>query len=269
VELAAPDGFDAGGLAVHVAAGLAVAAREGLALRVLELGGYVSVAYAGMILAEQGHDVTKWTLPGKDPILALDRGDELWDWINYGKTVEHRHVGLIGPGFAAVRPDVIVDNFRAEALAGWGIDPAELAERWGIPWVSIRSDVADHGGRSFDVIAQARAWGDRAPWVPFYIGDTTAGLWAAFKALSVVELGQVGHHVVFQATSLAKLVEGEDVIEVERRKAGPTPWDPDLYEMGAGGAAVAYREATVFEPRRDREWRLAHLHHNGDGRYRI
>jgi len=59
-------------------------------LRVLELGNYVVPAYAGMILAEQGHAVEKWT-NGKDPILDCHRGGELWAWINHGKRVVMRH----------------------------------------------------------------------------------------------------------------------------------------------------------------------------------
>jgi len=39
-----------------------------------------------MLLAEQGHAVTKW-VRGRDPIEQLRDGDKLWQWINYGKTV--------------------------------------------------------------------------------------------------------------------------------------------------------------------------------------
>jgi hypothetical protein len=41
-------------------------------MRVLELGTGVLPAYAGMILAEQGHHVVKWT-HGKDPVLDLNQ----------------------------------------------------------------------------------------------------------------------------------------------------------------------------------------------------
>jgi hypothetical protein len=54
-------------------------------LRVLEIGNFVSVAYAGMVLAEQGAEVQKWT-NGRDPILGCRSGDALWEWIDYGKT---------------------------------------------------------------------------------------------------------------------------------------------------------------------------------------
>jgi hypothetical protein len=60
-------------------------------VKVLEIGSYVSVAYAGMLLAEQGHTVEKWTQAGRDPILGLRSGDALWAWINHGKTVVDKH----------------------------------------------------------------------------------------------------------------------------------------------------------------------------------
>ena len=65
-------------------------------LRVLELGNYVVPAYAGMILAEQGAEVQKWT-NGKDPILGCRSGADLWAWINHGKTLLDRPVASL-PG---------------------------------------------------------------------------------------------------------------------------------------------------------------------------
>jgi crotonobetainyl-CoA:carnitine CoA-transferase CaiB-like acyl-CoA transferase len=238
--------------------------------RVLELGSYIVPAYAGMILAEQGCHVTKWLGPNPDPIEGLRRGPELWQWINAGKSTAGRHAASVAELRPREVPDVIVDNLRAETWAGWKVDPADLADLWRIPWVSCRSDVADlHDGRSFDVVAQARAWGDRAPWVPFYIGDTAVGLTVAFKALALLATGRSGHHVVHQAAALAKLVEGEDVVEVDRWPRGPTPWDvPGDYFRGPRGASVFYRDGLVREPNRDREWRLANLRHDG-GRYTV
>jgi hypothetical protein len=222
-------------------------------MRVLELGSYLAPAYGGMILAEQGHEVQKWT-SGRDPILDLDRGDELWEWVNHGKTLatmHATHVGIAG-GY-----DVILDNIRAETWEKWGIDPALFARDLGVVWVSLRDDL---DGRSFDAIAQARAWMTHSPYVPFYIGDTAAGLWMAFKALSEFAAGRVGHHVIRQAASLAKLVEGELVIDVERRGSIP-PWDErGTYQAERRfGAEVKYRGEWVCEPVRGREWQLAHF----------
>jgi hypothetical protein len=60
-------------------------------LRVLELGNFVVPAYAGMILAEQGASVEKWT-NDRDPILGCRSGIALWEWINHGKTLVNRPV---------------------------------------------------------------------------------------------------------------------------------------------------------------------------------
>ena len=222
-------------------------------MNILELGSYVAPAYAGMILAEQGHTVTKWSTD--DPIHHLNRGPELWAWINEGKSVETRHaadVRDLEPG----QVDIVLDNFRAATWERWGIDPADLASQIGVTWVSLR---ADDDQRSFDVIAQARAWGNMGH-LPFYIGDTAAGLWLAFKALCAPQ----GHHVIRQAACLAKLVEGELVTP-----RGPdNPWDdPDNYGW-FDQATVIFKGEYISEPARDDEWRRSHLAHR-NGRYVI
>lgn len=222
-------------------------------MRVLELGSYVIPAYAGMVLAEQGHEVSKWTGVRPDPILGLIRGGELWAWINHGKTVGQRHAATIEdepPG----RFDAVIDNIRAATWEAWGVDPAAEAERLGVRWVSMRDDA---GGRSFDAIAQARAWGDHVGYVPAYLGDTAGGLWLAFKLLAAPP----GHHVLHQAACLAKLVEGELQVTPERDGAAP-PWDePGTYGRDGDGVTVVYRGERHHEPFRDGAWRLANLRH--------
>jgi hypothetical protein len=237
---------------------------------VLELGTYVVPAYAGMLLAEQGHQVTKWCSPRQpDPVQGLRHGNRLWEWINHRKQVEYQHARTLSEELATGRdrPDVVIDNFRAATLASWRLDPADLAARYGLVWVSMRDDF---DGRSFDAIAQARAWGDHIGYVPAYLGDTTGGLWLAFKALSLIAAGEVGHHVLRQASCLAKLVEGEAVVDADRDGAAP-PWDePGSYGLDPAGTGVQvlYRHEWVREPYRDQEWRRKHLHHN-DGRYLV
>ncbi|QSB06464.1 CoA transferase [Natronoglycomyces albus] len=233
--------------------------------RVLELGSYILPAYAGMILAEQEAHVIKWTHPDglADPVQKLRRGDELWTWINHGKTLKAQHVRDvvdIPPG----QFDVVIDNIRASAWEKWGIDPAAQAQRLSLPWVSMRDEFDD---RSFDAVAQARAWMEHVPYLPFYIGDTAGGLWAAFKALSLVASSRTGHHVLRQSSCLAKLVEGELVV-VEPRDQAP-PWDPPgTYGVVGNGNAtrVEFRGTEVVEPIRDTAWKLHHLHHDGNGR---
>jgi hypothetical protein len=227
-------------------------------VKVLELGSYIAPAYAGMLLVEQSHQVEKWTI--KDPILDLRHGDKLWEWINTGKTIkdtESRNIARL-PRVNDI--SIVIDNHRASTWARWGIDPAEQAQRLSVTWVSLR---ADDDGLSFDIIAQARAWGDSGV-LPFYIGDTAAGLWLAFKAIAA----PVGHHIIRQATVLAKLREGELVMP---RPPGSSPWDkPGDYEWDAVRelATVRFRGHVYVEPARDDAWRAAHLQHVR-GRYVI
>ena len=92
-------------------------------MKILELGNYVVPAYAGMILAEQGHQVEKWT-NGQDPILGCQRGGELWAWINEGKTLRDCHPCQIEA--EASRFDAILDNFRPATLQRWASTPRPL-----------------------------------------------------------------------------------------------------------------------------------------------
>jgi hypothetical protein len=224
--------------------------------RVLELGNFVVPAYAGMILAEQGCRVQKWT-NGKDPILGCRSGAELWAWINDGKTLVNRPVASLIADPPPV--DIVIDNFRPSTLAGWGVDPAALAQRRGWVWVSMRSEV---GERSFDLIAQARSIREYGPHVPFWLGDTAGGLWMAFKALAMYLAGKPGHYVLGQASVLQKLVEGELLVErPEPLPGNVVPWDPDPYFMTESKAVVKYKGERIDEPIRSRGWKLANLWH--------
>jgi hypothetical protein len=208
--------------------------------------------------------VIKWTSPETlDPVRELRRGDELWAWLNHGKIVEPRHaatVRLVTPGHV----DAVIDNIRAITWQRWGVYLPQEAKRLGVPWVSMRDDF---DGRGFDAIAQARAWGDHVGYVPAYLGDTAAGLWLAFKLLALA--GEPGHAVLRQGACLAKLVEGELVVQAKRDGEIP-PWDePGTYGPTATGVAVTYRGEQVEESYRDDAWRWENLAHDGDGRYTI
>lgn len=233
--------------------------------RVLELGSYVAPAYAGMVLAEQGWHVTKWVKADTDPILALDHGRELWEWINHRKAVLEIEMASETLEECLPGTEVVLDNFRPAALDRWKIDPEELARRHGVRWISLR---AEDDGRSFDIIAQARSTMEYGPAVPWILGDTAAGLWMAFKATCD---RTPGHHVLRQASVLQKLVEGELVIDRPAVQEW-TPWDaPGTYGPDGEdpqGVRVVFRGETVTEPVRDRAWKLEHLDHV-DGRIRI
>lgn len=233
---------------------------KGDTLRVLELGNYVVPAYAGMILAEQGHDVIKWTKPDADPILECHRGEELWDWLNEGKDVAHIHPSSVID--AAFEFDVVIDNFRPATLEKWEIDPAAIARDARVSWVSMRSDCPElHDSRSFDIVAQARSTMEFADWIPFWLGDTAGGLLVAFKALSMAVQGDFSHATIEQAGTLQKLVEGELVIEQDRDRYS-IPWESQPYRREGNAAIVEYGEERIEEPIRDREWKLKYLRHD-------
>lgn len=236
-------------------------------MRILELGSYIVPAYAGMVLAEQGHRVVKWTLP-PDPIQKLIQGDELWAWINHNKILEERHVRDILDLAGHEWPDVIIDNIRPSTLAKWGVDPGKLAEEMHVPWISMRSEV---GEVSFDLLAQCRSWMEYGEYVPIYVADTSGGLWMAFKALSMRERGEIGHVVLGQASCMQKLVEGELAVKPEQPRWKRTAWDsPGSYwfDPYKDEGVVFFRGNTYKEPVRDAEWKWNHLWHK-DGRIRI
>lgn len=234
----------------------------GKRMKVLEIGTYVSVAYAGMVLREQGCEVTKWLGGSDDPVIGLRGGAYLWHWLNEDKIMEARHASTINdlqPGDF----DVVIDNVRAETWERWGINPEVLARLLGVTWVSLRDDF---DGRGFDAIAQARAWGDHLGYLPVYLGDTGGGLWLAFKALAMHVRGKRMHFVIRQAACLAKLVEGELMYEVtEMARDGSTPpWDePGTYGRSSDGEGteVHYRGEVIKEPFRDGWWRRKYLQH--------
>ncbi|MCK6683896.1 MAG: CoA transferase [Thermoanaerobaculia bacterium] len=221
----------------------------------LELGSFIVPAYAGMVLAEQGHEVEKWWTRD-DPVLHLNAGDQLWRWLNEPKRLIEKRVSREALEKALSAFDVVIENIRPATWKAWGIDRAALADRHPIRWVSMEAEV--DGGRSFDAVAQAQALGGISPPIPFYIGDTAGGLWLAFKALASPEHG---HFRLFQASCLAKLVEGELMVP---RQA----WDRSLYRLDAEGAAVEFRGEVVREPLRDTEWRRLNLRHR-EGRLQI
>lgn len=227
-------------------------------MKVLEIGTYVSIAYGGMLLAEQGAEVVKWKGERPDPVEELDGGERLWKWINHRKVVSVKHARDITT-LQRRDFDVIIDNVREETWHSWGIEPAAWSAALGVTWVSLRDDF---DGRGFDAIAQARAWGDHVGYIPTYIGDTAGGLWLAFKAAAMHAQGIRDHAVIRQAACLAKLVEGE-LMEVARDGQRP-PWDPPgTYGASADGSGteVHYRGEIIKEPYRSAQWRRENLQH--------
>lgn len=220
-------------------------------MNVFELGSYIAPAYAGMILAEQKHRVTKYVSPF-DAIFDLKNTEAFWNWLNKDKTfVDDHYTAAIDRLRAG---DVVIENIRAASWHRHDIDRKQIAEDRRVRWISIEDELQH---RSFDVVAQARAWAwTRTDWIRFYIGDTIAGLWAAYSACCSV---QSGHFVVGHATSLAKMIELE--LQDVDRHADRTSHDRETYTMTEDGALVDYKDERIFEPKRTREWCLQNLYH--------
>lgn len=222
--------------------------------KILELGNYIAPAYAGMILAEQKYYVEKWT-NNRDPILDLQYGQQLWQWINYKKNIVCQDVkNNIGK---IEQFDIVIDNFRPSTLQKWNIDPVAIASQHNITWVSLRSEI---GEISFDLLAQCRSWLEYCEWIPFYVGDTNAGLWLAFKALAA----SCGHYKIGHASCLQKLVEGELILTPVRNKKS-NPWDTESYKLINNRAYIDYKGKRITETIKTHKWKIKHLWHN-DGR---
>lgn len=173
-------------------------------IRVLELGNYIAAPTAGRLLADFGADVVKVERPGT--------GDELRRWrlhagetsmlyrtINRGKrsvvldlrSDEGREAVLA----LAEQADVLLENFRPGTLERWGLSPAELEAR-NPRLVLVRISAFGQTGPlaprpGFAAVAEAHGGFRELVGEPgrppsrtgFSIGDTIAGLYAAFGAV--------------------------------------------------------------------------------------
>ncbi|RLB66801.1 MAG: hypothetical protein DRH08_05275 [Deltaproteobacteria bacterium] len=214
-------------------------------MRILELGKYISVAYAGMLLAEQEHNVIK-VVANYEPILELNNGKEMNEWLSHKKTLIKRDDRSIDNLINTYRPDIVIENIST-------LDP-EQHNKHVKRWVKIVS--SGDTDKSFDAFAQAQIFGSFDFYAPFYIGDTVAGLFAAFLATS----GSEKLHIVGQAEALQKIIEGELI--VDKPIDG---WDKTIYELGKKGAQVEYRGEIHTQSIWDKQDKLDNLNHK-DGR---
>lgn len=97
-------------------------------IRVIDFGHHFAGPTVGMLLADQGADVLKVDPPGGPPhrppwVAILDRA----------KTRTELDLRTVGGREEARRliecADVVVENFRPGAMAGWGLDPDRLVEK--------------------------------------------------------------------------------------------------------------------------------------------
>ncbi|OBJ12648.1 formyl-CoA transferase [Mycobacterium sp. 1482292.6] len=177
-------------------------------VRVLELGNYIAAPTAGRLLADFGAEVIKIERP--------ETGDELRTWRLYSgttsmlfRTINRNKKSVVldlktEHGQAAVRElarscDIVLENFRPGTLEKWGIGPAELSAQNRELIIVRLSAYGQTGPRSrqpgFAAVAEATAGlraltgePDRPPSrVGVSIGDSIAGLYAAFGALVAMQ----------------------------------------------------------------------------------
>lgn len=173
-------------------------------VRVLELGNYIAAPTAGRLLADFGADVVKVERPGTGDEVRrwrLHAGDTsmLFRTLNRGKrsivldlrSDEGRATVLA----LAAEADVVLENFRPGTLERWGIGPAEL-EAANPELVLVRISAFGQTGPmsarpGFAAVAEAYGGFRELVGEPgrppsrtgFSIGDSIAGLYAAFGAV--------------------------------------------------------------------------------------
>ncbi len=182
-------------------------------VRVIELGTFLSAPFAATLLADFGADVIKIELPGEgDPMRTLGafapEGESGYWWSNIGRNKRSVALDVRTPEGRALfgrllqTTDILIENFRPGTLARWGMTPAWLTEqRAGLivvhvsgygqdgPWRDVPG--FDRNAQAFSGLAYVTGEKDSAPQqAGLPVCDFTAGLWAAFGAVTAM-LGKV------------------------------------------------------------------------------
>ncbi|WP_419845260.1 CoA transferase [Candidatus Poriferisocius sp.] len=92
---------------------------------------------------------------------------------------------------------VVVNGLRPRVWANWGIDPLEVAERFGLVWVSISGHGDNRAGFGDDAAVSGGLWlQDPAGGLPWFVGDAAAdpvaGLVACRAAAEALAAGRAG-----------------------------------------------------------------------------
>lgn len=211
-------------------------------VRVLELGNLVAAPFATRILADFGAEVVKLEAPGKgDPLRQWGEmhGDTSYWWHLHSRNKKSVTLNLRSPAGQdlarrlAARSDLVIENFRPGQLAAWGLDFAtmqSLNPKLVLVHISGYGQTGPYRDRpGFGAIAEAMSGlrhlsgepGRPSVRVGVSIGDSIAGLYAAFAAITALrhaELTGTGQEVDVALTeSVLSLMEG---ILVEYSGAG-------------------------------------------------
>jgi len=105
-------------------------------VKVLELGSLIAGPYAASVLAQFGAEVIKVETPGDgDPLRKwrkLHDGTSLW-WYSQSRNKKSVTVNLKAPEGQqlvrdlAQRADIVIENFKAGQLEGWGLGWEQLS----------------------------------------------------------------------------------------------------------------------------------------------
>lgn len=179
-------------------------------LRVLEIGHYVAAPFCARLLGDLGADVIKVEPPTGDPVRhwgAQVDGQSIW-WSMHGRNKRCITINLKSPEGRALllrlvaKCDVVIENFRPGQIDKWGLGPDVLRAvkpDLVIVHISGYGQSGPYRDRpAFGVIGEAmgglRHLTDHPPGtsqlppvrVGVSIGDSIAGLYAAFGAMAVL-----------------------------------------------------------------------------------
>ncbi|WP_439573403.1 CaiB/BaiF CoA transferase family protein [Phreatobacter sp.] len=177
-------------------------------IRVIELGSFIAGPYGGQLLADLGADLIKFEDPGKgDPMrqwgFAKKDGASVW-WPVIGRNKKSVTVDLRKAGGQAIlrrllaEADVLLENFRPGTLEKWGLTVEALHAlnpRLIVARVSGYGQYGPYAEKAgFAAVAEAiggmrviNGYPDRLPTrTGLSIGDTLAGLYAAFGILAAL-----------------------------------------------------------------------------------
>lgn len=176
-------------------------------LKVLELGSMLAGPFVGSMLGDFGARVVKVEKPGKPDALREwpphKDGAALW-WKTMAR---NKHVITLDISRPEARElalqligesDIVIENFRPGTLERWGLDPAELSQRFPrIVWVRVSGwgqtgPNREQGGyatiaEAFSGLASFTGHPDKGPTVSaFPMGDYLAGVFGAFGAMAAI-----------------------------------------------------------------------------------
>ncbi|WP_420433555.1 CoA transferase [Candidatus Poriferisocius sp.] len=183
----------------------------------------VSSLWAGplcaSLLGDFGFEVVKVEAPGR-PDGARYGSPAFYERLNHGKkdTVidlasddgRRRFLDL------CQQAAVVVDGLRPRVWANWGVDRLEVAESYGLVWVSITGHGNDRVAFGDDAAVSGGLWlADPDGGLPWFVGDATAdpvaGLVACRAAAEAVAAGRAGLVGVSMSQAVSWVRAGDDL----------------------------------------------------------